>query len=533
MYRPIPLDDAVEFFDPTTGHRLRLDAPPSLQLRQQAPRSVQFSLTNLCNRSCWFCSRPTERASTWTVPTALELLADLDRLGVAEVAFGGGEPLAFRGLFELVDRLVAETRLAVHLTTNGELLTDRALDRLDGKIGEIRLSLYDDNDWRGTVRRLVRRGTRFGVNQLVTPDTLRHLPSLLVELEDLGVRDVLLLPAIGHADLELPLASQRELAAFLADLHSSMTLKLGVCWGPELAHLPRLFRTSDCGAGQEFLEITSDRHVRPCSFHADALPFRTADDVLAIWRAQRPRLQAAAGCTGCTRGCLPEVPAPRRPAVRSYTAYASNNSGSYTLVGSFQTSERAAEVAALLNQLAKDMEATERPVNPIQQLLRAAGIDARSSIGGADDWPDLSFASSPEAVVVDRQVWWFCEYTVSMPRQLGHWFYAQGGRVDAELDHTHHPQLAHLSFWPDLPWEQRQELDVQPLIDALWVGPLSAEGVQARIRTNAWNGIELLWLDPRPEGMRELMRIAAGLGLQARLTLTEALKEEPDLDALW
>lgn len=340
MYRQIHLDNAVEFFNPATGHRLHIDAPPSLRLRQRAPRSVQFSLTNQCNMSCWFCSRPTERASTWTVESALELLADLDRLGVAEVAFGGGEPLAFRGLFELVDRLVAETRLAVHLTTNGRLLTDAALDRLGGKISEIRLSLYDDNDWRATLDRLVRRGILFGVNQLVTPETIDDLPSLLGELEARGCRDVLLLPAVGHSSLELSSASTHRLASLLTVQRPGMTLKLGVCWGPELAHLPRLFRSADCGAGHEFLEITSDGHVRPCSFHAEAASFQTAEDVIAIWHAQRPLLQAHAGCTGCTRGCLPLVPLNRRPAVRSYTAFASNNSGSYTLVGSFKTSER-------------------------------------------------------------------------------------------------------------------------------------------------------------------------------------------------
>jgi len=533
VYREIPLNNAVEFFDPATGHRLHVDAPQSSKLRQQAPRSVQFALTNQCNLSCWFCSRPTERASTWTVESALELLADLDRLGVAEVAFGGGEPLVFRGLFELVERLVTETRLAVHMTTNGRLLTDDALDRLKGKLGEIRISLYDDNDWRATLDRLVRRSIRFGVNQLVTPETIDDLPALLNELESRGCRDVLLLPAVGHPSLELSSASTRSLVSLVTERHPKMTLKLGVCWGPELAALPRLFRSSDCGAGHEFLEITSDRHVRPCSFHAEALSFETAEDIIAIWRERSDRLRAHAGCTGCTRGSMPPVPAGRRPAVRSYTAFASNNSGSYTLVGSFETSERASEIAAMLNQLAEDMEDPERTTNPVQKLLRAAGLDAPHDVAEHDDWPDLVYAPSPEAVAVDRQVWWYCGYTISMPSELGHWFYAMGGKVDSELDHTHHPQLAHLALWPDLPWKERREVELQPLIDELWRGPLAAEGIRARVRTTGSSGIEVLWLAPEPDQMGAFMRIATRLGLRARLTITEALTKLPDLDALW
>lgn len=533
MYRPIPLDHALELFDPQTGHRIRVDAPATRGLRQRAPRSVQFALTNHCNLGCSFCSRPVERPSTWTVASALELLADLDRLGVAEVAFGGGEPLVFKGFFDLVDRLVAETRLAVHLTTNGVLLTDDALRRLRGKIGEIRVSLYDDNDWRGTLARLRRHGQRFGVNLLVTSDRLPGLPALLDELHDLGCRDVLLLPMMGHPSLALDPAEARALADLLADRACGhLTIKLGVCWGEELAHLPRLFASSDCGAGREFLEITSDRRVRACSFHLESMPFDSAADVVALWAAARPELQAPAGCAGCPRsgatGCATPEP---RPQVRVYSAFASNNSGSYTLLGMFQTSERAAEIAALLTRLAADMEAAGED-NPLRELLASAGIDAPENVGKTDDWPD-EWSSPPEAVHVDRQVWWFAAYTVTMPSELGHWFYAMGGRVQVELDHAHHPLLAHLSLWPDLPWKERQEMQMQPLIDALWLGPLAADGVVARVRENDWAGIEVLWLEPTPEQMRELARTATQLGLECRLALSELPGPKVDLDALW
>ena len=533
MYRPIPLDDALELFDPQTGHRLRVDAPATRGVRPQAPRSVQFALTNHCNLGCSFCSRPLDRASTWTVASALELLADLDRLGVAEVAFGGGEPLVFKGFFELVDRLFAETRLAVHLTTNGVLLSDDALRRLRGKIGEIRVSLYDDNDWRGTLARLRRHGQRFGVNLLVTPDRLPGLPALLDELRDLGCRDVLLLPVVGHPALALTPAEARSLAALLAGrAGGDLAIKLGVCWGDELAHLPRLFASVDCGAGREFLEITSDRRVRACSFHAASMPFDSADDVLALWEAARPELRAPAGCSGCPRTGATRCPSPEpRPQVRIYSAFASNNSGSYTLLGMFETSERAAEVAALLTRLATDMEAAGE-ANPLRELLATYGIAAPENVGKTDDWP-AEWDTPPEAVHIDRQVWWFAAYTVTMPAEIGHWFFATGGRVQVELDHAHHPLLAHLSLWPDLPWKERQGMQMQPLIDALWFGPLAAEGLVARVRRNEWSGIEVLWLDPTPEQMREFVRTATTLGLRCRLALSELPGPKADLDALW
>jgi MoaA/NifB/PqqE/SkfB family radical SAM enzyme len=474
-----------------------------------------------------------ERLSTWTVASALEVLADLDRLGVTEVAFGGGEPLVFKGFFELVDRLVAETRLAVHLTTNGALLSDKALRRLRGKIGEVRVSLYDDNDWRGTLARLRRHGQRFGVNLLVTPDRLPGLPALLDELRDLGCRDVLLLPILGHPALALDPAGGRALASLLADrAGAELTIKLGVCWGEDLAHLPRLFASSDCGAGREFVEITSDRRVRACSFHADSLPFDDAEDVVALWAAARPELTAPAGCAGCPRSGAPRRSSPEpRAQVRVYSAFASNNSGSYTLLGAFETSERAAEITALLTRLAADMEAAGEG-NPLRDLLAAAGIAAPENVGKSDDWP-AGWASPPEAVHVDQQVWWYAPYTVTMPAVIGRWFYAMGGRVQVELDHAHHPLLAHLSLWSDLPWKDRQGVPLQPLIDALWLGPLAADGIHARVRRNDWAGIDVLWLDPSPEQMRAFVRTTTQLGLRCRLTLSELPGPKVDLDALW
>ena len=532
MLRPIPLDHALELFSPTTGTRLRIDGPATHALRQRAPRSVQFSLTNHCNLSCWFCSRPTERPSHWTVDTALALLADLDHLGVAEVAFGGGEPLVFKGIFDLVDALTTHTRLAVHLTTNGQLLTDDALTRLHGKVGEIRLSLYEDNDWRDTIRRLDRHGQRFGVNQLVTPTTLPELPSRLADLAELGCQDVLLLPAVGEPTLALTPAQTRQLAALLDTAPFPGIIKLGVCWGPELAHLPRLFPSSDCGAGRDFLEITSDGHARACSFHAEAIPFHTADDVVDLWRTRRDALRAHAGCEGCPRGRLRGVPA-TTPGLRLYNAFASNNSGSYTLLGAFRTVDEAEQIAVTLNQLTLDMADESRSNNPVQDLLRAAGIDAPDDIAGYDDWPDSDYGGPPEAVAVGTQVWWHSSYTISMPSELGHWFYAMGGRVVTEIDHAHHPLLAHITLWHDLPWKERRDIDLAPTLEALWMGPLSRDSLQARARTTDFNAIELLCLDPSPADMRALHDAAASLGLRTNMKLTEALTNDPDLDSLW
>jgi MoaA/NifB/PqqE/SkfB family radical SAM enzyme len=156
-----------------------------------------FGITNRCNLSCDFCSRDTHVDSTWNIDSAYAMLAGLARAGVLEVAFGGGEPFAFRGFDELLARLADTTPLALNVTTNGTLLTAARLARLAPALGELRLSIYDDNPWPERVELLASAGVRFGANVLVTPARLALLPSLLERLANLGCRDVQLVGSPG------------------------------------------------------------------------------------------------------------------------------------------------------------------------------------------------------------------------------------------------------------------------------------------------------------------------------------------------
>jgi MoaA/NifB/PqqE/SkfB family radical SAM enzyme len=298
-------DDALLLFDRETGLNVLCDGPEYLGLRQRCPRVVQFGLTNRCNLTCHFCSRDVAAPSEWTAASALDFLRDLADWGVLEVAFGGGEPLVFPGFADLVDRLHAETPLAVHLTTNGLRLGPAMLARLAGKVGQVRLSLYDDNNWRQRVRLLATSAVRFGVNYLVTPDRLLDVALVVLELVDLGCLDVLLLSYNGH-DPTLHLRPEEvdrldETVAHLAGaLAGRARICVDVCWGSRLVRAPRLFEDGDCGAGRDFLVVTSDRRVMPCSFHQGARRIRSVGDLQRIW-AETADSQAAAAMPGCAR----------------------------------------------------------------------------------------------------------------------------------------------------------------------------------------------------------------------------------------
>jgi hypothetical protein len=309
-WRLHPLDGKLLLFERDHGLNLLMEGDETAHLRRIAPRTLLIAVTNACNLTCAFCYRDLQNRSLWRYETLLEFCQQADEWGVLEVAFGGGDPTLFPRWDEFINELYATTRLAINFTTNGILLTDEFLQQTHGKYGQIRLSLYDDNDWRNTIKKLVSNNARFGINWLITPEVLPKIETQFIELLALGVRDFLLLTYKGE-DAALHLRGD-SLAAFGAfvnkayqQLGNQITLKLDKCLGDALPEVPRLFTHEDCGAADEFLSITSDKHVKGCSFMATStgIPFETLADVRHIWETRRA-IKTPAYTGGCAR--LPE-----------------------------------------------------------------------------------------------------------------------------------------------------------------------------------------------------------------------------------
>ncbi len=387
QFRAHPLDGATLYFDRTTGTHVRLEGPAYAASTRRAPRVVQLGLTNRCNLRCSFCFRDRTLTSTWTRAEILAWASALADMGVLELGFGQGEPLLFSDDFPaLVRSLARETPLAINFTTNGLRLDDARLDEFDGAYGQLRLSYYDDNDPLARVRLLARRKARFGVNLLVTPDRLPRLGAMIEELVDAGCRDVLLLGYNGpDPALQLAPTDDRRLAAIILELHArlgrELAIGLSVCFGRRLLEVPQLPTGNDCGAGDDFITIDSEKRLLPCSFHATAITVESPTHALAIWRAHRAR-RTHAGLDGCARVRLPLARAPAllemdmdtSPRVLVWQSFASNHSSSYTLVGEFSTAAKSAayvaEIQALLERCSSNTEHERRhPDRPAPQNL--------------------------------------------------------------------------------------------------------------------------------------------------------------------
>lgn len=137
--------------------------------------------------------------------------------------------------------------------------------------------------------------------------------------------------------------------------------------------------------------------------------------------------------------------------IRLYRAFASNNSGSYTLVGRFRDEATAVDVAAALSALCAAhtawWSAEDQPDRLDGSPLRAF-LDANGLVGTPDDvwdhWPQ--YGPPPQVIQSATKVVVLVPYTVTMPAALGEYVYRRGGRVELELEHSHSPLAVEFTF---------------------------------------------------------------------------------------
>lgn len=373
-FRSHPLDGAMLHFHPATGTHVRIADDTTRHLQRQAPRVVMFGITNRCNLACDFCSRDVGRDSRWSVASAVAVLRDLAAAGTVEVAFGGGEPFAFKGFAEVVQELFATTPLALNVTTNGALLQPKNFAAYASRFGQVRVSLYDGQPWRSACRTLAAYGQRWGANLIVDPACLPSLPAVLAELAALGCDDVSLLAYVGNDPRKhLSARDRAQLAAIVED--APLRCRMSVCFGHQVA-APRLFDgadgSGDCGAGLDFVTITPDQRLQSCSFQEGGWPASTAAEILHAWRQQRAALRAASPRQGCARQ-LPWVQPRAVPPIAIWQAFSGNNSGECVMVAKF---DRIADAQTYLAQLLPTWTPDAPFPQEWQRLLQERGICA-------------------------------------------------------------------------------------------------------------------------------------------------------------
>lgn len=174
-----------------------------------APRQVSIALTNVCDLSCPYCYAPKSR-HTLDAQRVKGWMKELDQLGSFGVGFGGGEPMLHPAFLDLCRLGSEQTQLAVTCTTHGHRLTEALAKDLRGHVHFMRLSMDGTGKTYEHLRKrpfevflkkleLAETVCPVGINFVVNAETFPDLPEAATLAEQLGVRELLLLPerAVG------------------------------------------------------------------------------------------------------------------------------------------------------------------------------------------------------------------------------------------------------------------------------------------------------------------------------------------------
>ncbi len=140
---------------------------------------ISIELTNRCAKACWFCYNDSQPLgdTRWTPDELVSFVSDCAANGIKAVSFGGGEPLQYDGVFEVLSRL--RGTLFRSLTSNGLMLTGQTLERLiEAAPDKVHLSIHfpemasEVERVVGQVKELAGRGIKSGINLLVARSNL-------------------------------------------------------------------------------------------------------------------------------------------------------------------------------------------------------------------------------------------------------------------------------------------------------------------------------------------------------------------------
>lgn len=263
--------------------------------RPAPPLGLLLELTHRCPLQCPYCANPLalDRANA-ELPTSvwLRALDEAAALGVLQVHFSGGEPMARRDLPDLVAR-ARDLQLYSNLITSGVTLTAASLARLrEAGLDHIQLSFQDSEaeggDRTGGLQggharkleaaRLIRAaGFPLTANFVVHRANLARLPAMLALGDSLGASRI----EIAHVqyygwgllnrDALMPTAAQIETAdAIIASARKNLAGRIVIDYVTPDYYAARP-KACMGGWGRQLLNITPSGRVLPCHA-AETLP---------------------------------------------------------------------------------------------------------------------------------------------------------------------------------------------------------------------------------------------------------------------
>ena len=312
------------------------------------PTCVQLELTYLCNNACLFCYNHLASAVAASHNEGLlteeweSTIADLARYGVFSVNFNGGEPLAHKDFFRLVDFAVSKG-LDVHLNTNGTLVSKQNVQLLAQRFKAACISFHGAESSvhdaivgrRGAFEDALNGfclmydyGIYMAVNVVLSRLNLKSFPDILAFLRKHGVQTVLLTRVLTK-ELRLAISDVEFMRAlsYLRDFEMRngeyervafpQPIRLCECADVELRTYVSEHNIA-CAAGLITARVSPSGHVTPCPLMNDPVFGNVKEEPFSEiwervdqsgWSRRLPFSDRCEHCVSlrkCGGGCIPQ-----------------------------------------------------------------------------------------------------------------------------------------------------------------------------------------------------------------------------------
>lgn len=294
-----------------------------------APFQIVWNITKACNFKCIHCYENAGKKADdeLTTDEIIDGIDKLSRLGVASIAFSGGEPTVHPGIINLIKH-ASEDGMYVSMATNGFKTSkiERAKEFADAGLEFVQISLdglnpetHDNfrgvpNSWNRAVQSIknfLELGVFVEVSTTVTQENYDEIPGMIDFMRELGVEWFMLYNFIPTGsgsevrDLDLTPKQRNELLKLIyeengkgnmqilstapqfADVAVSMESDSNLVpthfFNPEYTN-PAMKELADfvggCGAGRFYMSVEPNGDMFPCVFfpHDDVLKLGNIKD---------------------------------------------------------------------------------------------------------------------------------------------------------------------------------------------------------------------------------------------------------------
>lgn len=303
-----------------------------------APLKLFMDVTNFCNLACSHClsSSDSHKSDTLTFETIEDIADQCEEVGVFYVKVGGGEPLLYPRILELIDMLNAHS-LDVSLTTNGTMIKPELAGKLRDRSVKTSVSIdgiqptHDAIRGKGTyekavsaLRILKEEGSDVSIRTTLFPSNIADIPDLveLAEQYDVILKIRRAKPSGRAIDnmmvMTHPTPEYFALIKYLNQHSSRVDIEDIMNTQPGYKK-DVIVSTADCGAGTRSIHVDQHGNVSPCVFLGkDFIAGNIFKDskLIDVWRrtqefARIRKLASHENCYSCPRErvCHNECPA--------------------------------------------------------------------------------------------------------------------------------------------------------------------------------------------------------------------------------